>query len=300
MNKNSNRIVVATLVVAVVTLSCGTPQYATDGVKLEEGEEQIFSNIEGTYESTGELDDVSSLGDIENECKPSISSYTGKKETLTFEGNHLTIADENGERTYTRQYFGDFCRELENGNVECIGQITLDGEISTGYRVNVYDNRNNLKLCFVGYVGHNLVDRPPDSPDFDASSCWPQPSDYKLEIINLLVGASGNEQNVCDAEGTITNISDQDLLVAAYWVKHIGGTTPSDNQKWMTYRVIEPGETYEYGSFHRCSGGYCLDGNWDYIQRLSIIYSPDECSMYSDSLEDKAPESIVEITNPCD
>jgi hypothetical protein len=319
--RNSKKLIYAILVLILVSLSCGPPRYNSQGVDFEDGEAETYSNIVGTYESLGEVEDISSAVEVQEKCNPGVLSYAGKKETLSIEQNALIVVDENGQRKYTNQNFGQFCRELDNGRLECIEQLTLNGTSSDGYVLNVYENKSNLELCFRGYLSHNFVAPPTTvenqpavsennlqenaaeaqgSPEFQPASCWVKPADYTLEIVNFSDGTTEQGKRSCNADGKITNHSEQELVYAIYRVNHYG-SEEFFGEKWLFgYQVLLPGETVEYGGFHHCVGGNCGEGEWFYIQRLSILYNIPECVRYSTGLADMAPESIINIENPCD
>ncbi|MFN2234004.1 MAG: hypothetical protein ACK2U1_07215 [Anaerolineales bacterium] len=320
IQQNSKKLVFAILAIVLVSLSCGPPRFTPEGTDLEEAQAEIFSNIAGAYQSVGEIDDLSAITGIEQACAPTLTSYAGKQETLAFDQNTLVITDENGPRTYTYQNFEQFCRELDNGNIECIDQLSYDGVVSDGYTLNIYESRKNFKLCFTGVVPHaaanpsSSADNQSDetensseastdefqsSPAFDPASCWAAPSDYTLEIVNLSDESNAKKRS-CNADGQITNNGDDELMFAIYRVNHYG-SSDFFGEKWHPgYQVIHPGETVEYGGFHHCTGGNCKEGEWFYIQRLSILRNESGCIRYNDGFEDKAPESIVQIENPCD
>jgi len=135
--------------------------------------------------------------------------------------------------------------------------------------------------------------------DFDPSSCWPKPADYTLDFVNIS-DASTSKKHVCNADGTITNSSNQEIWVAVYRVNHYGAQT-TFGEKWEAgYQSVQPGETVKYGRDHYCAGGECGEGEWYSIRFLSIINASPECRIYNESFEDgKAPESLVGVANPC-
>ncbi len=142
----------------------------------------------------------------------------------------------------------------------------------------------------------------PDSGNFDPASCLPPSSAYTLEIQNSSNRTSPNGKRACNADGTITNNSGQTLMFATFRVNNYGAAeTRYLEGKWVLgYRNVKPGETIEYGRFYRCTGGVCGAGEWYYIPRMSILYSAPGCVDYASSFENKPPESIVKIENPCD
>ena len=104
----------------------------------------------------------------------------------------------------------------------------------------------------------------------------------------------------CNAGGQITNNGHEEWMFAVYRVNHYG-SPDFFGEKWHPgYQVVHPGETVEYGGFHHCNGGKsCKDNVWFYVQRLSILRNLPGCMKYNNDLEDKAPESFVQIENPC-
>ena len=142
----------------------------------------------------------------------------------------------------------------------------------------------------------------PDSAGFDPASCLPQPGSYKLEVQNLNDRTSSNGKHVCGADGMLTNTGKQPLVYAIFRINNYGAEeTKYPDGKWLGtgYRVVEPGQTDEYGSFYRCIGPGCDGGEWYHIQRISILYHTPGCTEYAATFEDKPPESIIEIENPC-
>ena len=327
IDQNVRKIIVAVIVVLIALLSSSCNLgflYTPKGDEMHEADVQVYSNLMGTYKSTGET----YVSDVTDNCAPEVTNYAGKKETFALEGNTLNVSDENGQRTYAYQDFGEFCRELDKGQLECI-QLNIHsssegGNTSDGYLLHVYENKTNLKECYEETIFQDRVDQSQmaenqieegdnvqngtqentdgeqGSPEFDISSCWPKPTDYTLEIVNFSDKTSSNGKRSCNADGTITNTGDQKIMFTVYRVNHYGNET-TFGEKWkFGYLIIQPGETMEYGGFHHCVGSECGEGEWFYIQRLSIINDYPECSIYNDSFEDKAPESIVNIENPCD
>ncbi|NQS90924.1 MAG: hypothetical protein HQ574_00825 [Chloroflexi bacterium] len=141
-----------------------------------------------------------------------------------------------------------------------------------------------------------------DSLEFDIASCLPKPTDYTLEIINISDDTTPKGKRSCNADGNLTNNSDQKLMFNIYRVNNYGADeTKYPEGKWMGsgYQIVAPGETIEYGRFHHCTGGDCGEGEWFYIERISIMYYTPECSQYSFINEEKVPESIANIENPC-
>ena len=143
------------------------------------------------------------------------------------------------------------------------------------------------------------VEPEQDTLEYDISSCLPTKGhDFTLEIIDLTDRSSDIKRH-CNAKGVITNTSDQKLMFSAYRVHNYGG---QKYEKWMRagYQSVEPGETVEYAEFYWCTGGNCGDGTWYYYKYISILYNTPECLQIVFAEEEKIPESIVEIENPCD
>ena len=133
----------------------------------------------------------------------------------------------------------------------------------------------------------------------DLTTCLPEPDTYALEISNLQDQENSNKR-ACSAEGNITNLSNQDMMFTVYRVNH-SGAEETFGENWLTdsYQILSPGETVGYGHFSRCTGGSCGEGVWYYIQQISLVYSTDDCQQLVFSREDKIPESIIKIENPC-
>ena len=149
-------------------------------------------------------------------------------------------------------------------------------------------------------TSEEIVTQPEDPVPFDIADCWPQAADYALAIANLSDGSTPGGKHSCNADGMITNNSEQVILVARYRVNHYGNEAVFGEGWANAYFILNPGETIEYGSFHRCTGGNCGEGEWFYIEKLSLMADESECFNYSEGFEDKPPESIVIIENPCD
>lgn len=149
------------VVFVLIALSCGLPRFMPEGVDLaDELLQEFTSNVAGTYEAEGGITDLSVGSAAEDRCASGIPDQAGRKETLAFDDNKLIASDDDGERTYIYQAWGEFCRQLDDGKIECIHEIT-----SSGYFVTVYDSKNELEKCFQGYVGLNPVDQPQGEED---------------------------------------------------------------------------------------------------------------------------------------
>ena len=142
------------------------------------------------------------------------------------------------------------------------------------------------------------VSEEPSSPGTIAS-CIPQPGEYTLAIVDVNDRTSSSgEKRVCSAEGMLTNNSDREIMFAAYRVHNYGG---HDYEKWATpgYQTVYPGDTLEFAEFYRCTGTHCGDGEWYYFTKVSILYNTPECLDLAFSYQDKVPESIIPVENPC-
>ena len=132
------------------------------------------------------------------------------------------------------------------------------------------------------------------------ASCIPQPGEYTITFadVNDRTSSSG-EKRVCGAEGMLTNNSDKDLMFAVYRVTNNGS---HKYEKWMGagYQILGSGETANFGKFYRCTGGNCTNGAaWFYFSKASVLYNTPECLALAFSQEEKIPESIVPVENPC-
>jgi len=152
-----------------------------------------------------------------------------------------------------------------------------------------------------GPAGPVATVAPPLPTDitFTISSCIPKPEEYTLEIVNH-TDISGDVKRHCNADGLFTNNSDQKLMFSTFRVQNYGGWVFEKWEFFGSYTIVEPGQTVEYAEFYRCVGGSCKDGAWYYIARISILYSTPECMQYTHEPDEKVPESIIEIQNPCD
>ena len=163
-NLNTRKILFTIFVFVVVSLSCISCRFTPEGIPLDvKILEHLTNQIAGTY-VTGEL--TNNTEHLEaDECTPGALSSPGKQETLEFKDNKLIISDEDGERTYAYQSFGDqdFCRELDNGKIECVSNLG-----SYSYHLTVYESKNNLRTCFSGdrYISRiGKPTMPPDPPE---------------------------------------------------------------------------------------------------------------------------------------
>ena len=144
------------VVFVLIALSCGLPRFMPGGVDLEDEIQQNFvSNIAGTYEAEGGITNLSVGSTAADRCASGIPDQPGRRETLAFDDNKVIASGDDGERTYIYQEWDQFCRQLDDGKIECIHEIT-----SSGYFVTVYQSKNDLKKCFEGYLGLNLVAQP--------------------------------------------------------------------------------------------------------------------------------------------
>jgi hypothetical protein len=143
------------------------------------------------------------------------------------------------------------------------------------------------------------ADEAPPAPA-SIASCIPQPGEYKIEIVDVNDRTSSSgEKRVCNAEGMLTNTGSNELMFAAYRVQNYGG---HNYEKWASagYQTLYPGDKEEFAEFYRCTGTHCGEGEWYYFDKVSILYKTPECLELAFSQEDKIPESITPVENPCD
>lgn len=141
-------------------------------------------------------------------------------------------------------------------------------------------------------------DEQPLPAEVTIASCLPQPDDYTIEITDH-TEHEGEVKHKCNAKMMLTNNSNRKLLCASYRVHNYGG---HNYEKWVNgggYQSLEPGETTEMAEFYRCTGGNCGEGEWYYFREVSILYGTPECLQLIFSQEEKIPESIISIWNPC-
>ena len=146
----------------------------------------------------------------------------------------------------------------------------------------------------------NQAQEPPEDAPAASSSCVPAPADYDLSITNLNDQANDTKRS-CSARGRITNEGLQPLMFAVYRVNHYGAEETFGEQ-WMwngTYQTLEPGESAEFGRFHRCTGGNCGEGEWFFIKQLSLLYKTPECVDLKIQQSEILPASIIPVENPC-
>jgi hypothetical protein len=134
----------------------------------------------------------------------------------------------------------------------------------------------------------------------EISDCIPDSSEFTLGISDLS-DQSNNTKRSCNARGYIRNEGTRDIMFAVYRVNHYGAEEHF-GEKWMGrgYKILKAGESAEYGRFHRCTGGNCGEGEWFYIEKISVLYYTPECSQLVSEQKEKSPESIHPIKNPCD
>jgi hypothetical protein len=163
----------------------------------------------------------------------------------------------------------------------------------------VYDSNSYDWYCDTSQTDQDKGE-PSISTSRDLAACLPNNEDYRLEITNLS-DESNTKKRSCNARGSITNIGDQELMFAVYRVNHFGAEE-TFGERWMGagFQSLSPGETVEYGRFHRCTGGNCGEGEWFYIEKISLLYRTDECLDLAFAQEDKIPESIIPVEDPCD
>lgn len=142
--------------------------------------------------------------------------------------------------------------------------------------------------------------KPSDTPQANLDTCLPHPKDYQLAITHLS-DESNQTKHSCNARGTITNQGNRELMFRVYRVNHYGAEA-TFGERWLGagFQILEPGESAEYGRFHRCTGGNCGEGEWFYIEKISIYYTYHGCQKFAHSVDEPHPESNVMIDNPCD
>lgn len=143
-------------------------------------------------------------------------------------------------------------------------------------------------------------DEAPSAPA-TVASCIPQPGEYKIDIVDVNDRKSGSgDKRVCSAEGQLINKTEKELMIAAYRVHNANGW---DYEKWTNpgYTIISAKGTVEFAEFYRCTGNACGDEGaaWYYFPKVSILYHTPECLELAFSQEEKIPESIVPVENPC-
>ena len=156
-NLNTRKVLLAIFVLVAVSLSCGKSRFISKGADLDdETLQHLTDHVAGIYE-TGKL--TNNTENLEaDECAPGAPGRPGRQETLEFKDNKLIISDENGERAYVYQGFGyhKFCRELDDGKIECISNFE-----NFSYSLTVYESKNDLRTCFSGQRSINRIDQPP-------------------------------------------------------------------------------------------------------------------------------------------
>ena len=157
-NLNTRKVLFAVFVIVLVSLSCGPPRFTPKGVDIDDEElKDLNNNVAGVYETDYLVDQSDSLG--ENRlCEPPAYWLSNRTDTLEFKDNKLILSDGKETRTYVYQDFGtqDFCRELDDGKIECISHPEK-GE----YSITIYESKNNLRSCFFGSQAINRIDQPP-------------------------------------------------------------------------------------------------------------------------------------------
>jgi len=190
------------LLLMVLLTNCNFPtsKFSSKGVKLDKEMAETYNHVAGTYQSTGEIEDYSSAHEVQDKCEPGVKSYAGKNETLTFNDNRLLIDDEIGQRVYTYQNFGQFCREIDSGKVECIEQITSNGLTSDGYVLNVYPDKNTLDPCYVGVLTQTLIEKPEIAADLTEDSEASQSDDQPLNSEDNQTGNYSGEFSISNCQ----------------------------------------------------------------------------------------------------
>lgn len=128
--------------------------------------------------------------------------------------------------------------------------------------------------------------------------CVPKPGEYTLEVADLNPYEDASRRK-CNAKIMFTNHTDGELVFVGYRIHNYGGF---NYEKWETGAIpVAPGETVEALRFHYCIGGNCgEDGEWYYFDKIVVLYyGRPECSELYNSQEEKFPETIIEIEDPC-
>jgi hypothetical protein len=139
-----------------------------------------------------------------------------------------------------------------------------------------------------------------DTPQANLNTCLPHPDHYRLEITNLS-DQSNQTMRSCNARGSIINEGTRELMYRVYRVNHYGAEE-TFGEEWLGagFQVLKAGESSEYGRFHRCTGGNCGEGEWFYIEKISLYYADRGCLNFALNMDEPHPESIILIENPCD
>ena len=141
---------------------------------------------------------------------------------------------------------------------------------------------------------------PSAIPEASLDVCVPGQAAYTLEITDLTDESNDTERS-CNAQGRIINNGPRDLMYRVYRVNHYGAEE-TFGEKWMGagYLILKAGESADYGRFHRCTGGQCGEGEWFYIDRVSVYYYDHGCPAFANSVDEPHPESAIKVENPCD
>ena len=335
---NAKKIALAVFVLLAVSLSCSLPRFTPEGVDLDdESSEYLNNDVAGEYE-TQEFDDLSEFSGLESQCaEPPLWKQT-REETLTFEGNKLIISSIYGPRTYTHQPLGtlDFCRELEDGRIECISDLQ-----NNSYAVSIYESKDNFKQCFYGVMSLNRTGPPPvaviggdgagdgdggneggeggqgnTEPDQGSGSdegdpvepapdlepppdvCVAYPEDYTWAFYDTTI-ETGSRGTVCQGTFRLENTSSTRLIVYAYKETSTG----SDADQYAGYgaggRILGPGDLFEDRVNHT------VYDNGDetfkrYPQVLVLYYTPDCLWMDPETADaEQIADSFVVLLDPC-
>jgi len=135
------------------------------------------------------------------------------------------------------------------------------------------------------------------SGDVTIMDCVPKPAEYTLEVADLNPYEDESRRK-CNAKIMLTNNTSEEIVFQGYRVHNYGGF---NYEKWETgYTNLAPGETREALRFHYCVGGNCgEEGEWYYFDKIVILYDRRECWSLIMSQEEKFPETIIEIEDPC-
>jgi hypothetical protein len=327
---NIRKILFAIFAVLVVSLSCGPPRFNPKGDDISDGMLQTLKNDHaGTYEIVEELENLSDGEKIENRCSPETSLQPGSQETLQFEGNQLTITGETGTRVYVYQEFGSFCRQLANGNIECLN--VLDKQ---NFYLEVYESKNNLRKCFSeglyvnqiaqpqvaesqsaeGIEGNDVEDSEQEEPAEEASDQVeensPAEEDASLPISSacdatqhLFITSEITQQEtnqfgtrLCSYQLKIYNNGDS--VVWFYIHQHEkDGYQGTEKRQWMGNFPIDPGKDVEW------QGNISIHTDEDFKgpvmsipEKIAGIYGTPECE--TAKMNQKYLEQISVPINP--
>jgi hypothetical protein len=159
-----------------------------------------------------------------------------------------------------------------------------------------------LVMALACKSSNDLAPKPGPSaiPEASLDVCLPSTANYTLEFTDISDESNENMRS-CNARGRIINNGPRDLMFRVFQVNHYG-SEDTFGEEWMGtgFMVLKAGESAEYGRFHRCTGGHCGEGEWFYIDRVSIYYYDHGCPVFVNSVEEPHLESVIKLENPCD